>query len=168
MKDDSGFFVKEEKNLLLTFVSELTLLLCYDGTGHHTVQLVHPQYHGHLTSNTGLSPLIIHLATYALVHIWHKPVGFLGWEASARGEKHNITMKRMCRRAPPAHTSVVQGFGPHLKQALLTRGCTDAAKESSVRSGWMTSCMTTTCSFPALLPVTSAQPPDGHLNTSFS
>lgn len=66
-------------------------------------------------------------------------------------------------------------LGPTWSQALLTKGCTDSAKESPVRSGWMqpasacqTTCTTTTCSLPALLPITSAQPLDGHLGSQTS
>lgn len=122
-----------------------------------------------------LKPLIFHLATYVLAQVWHKPAGFLEWETSARGEKHDVTMKRMCRTAPPAHTSAVQGLGPHLKQALLTKGCTDTAKESPERSSWkqpasacQTFCMTTTCSLLDPLPITSAQPLNGDLGSQAS
>ena len=99
----------------------------------------------------------------------------MGWETSARGEKHNVTMKRTCRIAPPAHTSAVQGLGPHLKQVRLTKGCTDTSKESPARSGWkqpasacQTFCMTTTCSLADLLPITSAQPLNEDLSSQTS
>lgn len=75
-------------------------------------------------------------------------------------------MKRACRTAPPAHNSMIQGFGPHVKQVLLTKDWTDTAKESPARSGWKqpaSACQMfcTTCSLPDLLPITSAQTLNG-------
>lgn len=37
--------------------------------------------------------------------------------------------------APPAHTSVLQGAGPYIKQTLFTKGCADTSKEPPMRSG---------------------------------
>lgn len=102
--------------------------------------------------------------TYVLAQQQAQACWLFGMERFNTGEKQ-VTMKRTCTTAPPAHTSAVQRPWKHPEWALLIKVSTDTVNESPARSGWkqpasacQTFCTTTTFCFqtffPSLLPPT--------------